>query len=147
MSNVLRIGCLSVKPGAKAFGKLNAGERTDGSPLDIPLILINGARSGPKLGLFAGIHADEYNGIETLRRVTLSVDPKELKGSIIMVPVANIMAFQARDRISPIDHKNLNRDFPGDPNGSITDRLAHKLFSEIMSQVDYFIDFQTVALF
>ncbi len=129
-----------MESGDKSFGKLNIGERTDGSPLDIPLILMNGDKPGPRLGLFAGIHADEYNGIEALRRVTLNIDPQELSGSMIMVPVANLMSFQARDRISHIDYKNLNRVFPGDPDGSVTDRLAYKLLSEIVSQVDYLID-------
>jgi predicted deacylase len=140
MSGVLKVGPVSVAPGTKGFGKINIGERTDGSGIDLPIIALNGAKPGPRLGLWAGVHADEYNGVETIRRITSLVNPNDIRGSVVALPMANPTALEAKDRISHVDYKNLNRAFPGDREGSLTDRLAQKLFDEIIRKVDYLVD-------
>jgi predicted deacylase len=94
-----------------------------------------------------GIYATEYCGIEAASRMYRDFDPKELAGRIIIIPVVNLPSFQFRTPmfkltagISPMDGKSINSVFPGDPNGSVTEVIAHHLFSKIIVKADYHID-------
>jgi predicted deacylase len=107
----------------------------------IPLVLINGARSGRRVGITAGIHGAEYVSIAALRRVALELDPAQVDGSVVAVLTANPAAFAARSiYLNPLDRKNLNRVFPGDAAGTASDRLADWLYRNVIAPADLFID-------
>jgi uncharacterized protein len=99
-----------------------------------------GAGDGPTLGLVAGIHGDEPLGVETLRRFVTELDPDSFAGELVVLPVANAYAFQALTRNTPLDMNNLNRVFPGDPNGMLTDQLARAIVDVLVPRCDYLID-------
>jgi len=124
-----------------------AGERAEGwlaVPAGIeapPVIVINGTRPGPALAVIAGIHASEYAGVEAALRFAAAVEPEALCGRLVVVPIADRAAFEARSMfLSPVDGKNLNRCFPGDPAGTPTQVLAHCIMEEVARRVDYLVD-------
>lgn len=112
-----------------------------GEGLELPYIEIHGAHDGPRLTLLAGVHGCEYAGMAALRAFIAGVDPAELHGTITAVPVVNLPAYRNRTPfVVPVDGKNLNRCFPGDPNGTYSDVLAHHVFERFIRGADYVID-------
>ncbi|MBL1293971.1 MAG: succinylglutamate desuccinylase/aspartoacylase family protein [Thiotrichales bacterium] len=116
-----------------------------GLNLPTPVLVINGKHRGQTLCLTAAIHGDELNGIEIVRRVMYDIDPKKLHGKIIGVPIVNLQGFQRASRYLP-DRRDLNRFFPGDPEGSSASRIAHSLFTEVIQHCDLLIDLHTGSL-
>ncbi|WP_439105844.1 M14 family metallopeptidase [Congregibacter sp.] len=107
----------------------------------IPVTIVHGASDGPVLALLAGIHGYEYPPITALQEIRSQLDPRQLRGTIIMVHIANMPSFLGRTiYYSPVDGKNLNRMFPGDPQGSLSQRIAHQITTEVIDQADYLID-------
>ncbi|HKG43611.1 MAG TPA: succinylglutamate desuccinylase/aspartoacylase family protein [Gaiellaceae bacterium] len=102
-----------------------------------------GRRDGPRLGLIAGIHGDEPLGVETIRRFVAELDTASFSGELFVLPVANPYAFGALTRNTTLDMSNLNRIFPGDENGMLTDQLAHAIVEQIVPNCDYMIDFHS----
>ncbi|HTF95698.1 MAG TPA: succinylglutamate desuccinylase/aspartoacylase family protein [Cellvibrio sp.] len=107
-----------------------------------PVLVVNGANPGKTLCLTAAVHGDELNGIEMIRRVIFEINPANLNGTIIGVPVANIMGFRRNSRYLP-DRRDWNRYFPGNTHGSSASRLAHSFFSKIIMQCDALVDLHT----
>lgn len=106
----------------------------------IPFALVEGDRPGPCLLVTAGIHGSEYTSIEAALRLARR-PARGLAGSILVLPVVNMGAFRARAiHVAPEDGRNLNRVFPGRPDGSFTERLAHWLVSEVYPQADACLD-------
>lgn len=112
----------------------------DGGAATIPIIVIAGARSGPSAALVAGVHGDEFEGPPALWQLAGSIRPADVAGRLIILPIAHGAAFNAGLRASPIDGVNLARVFPGDPDGTITYRLAHHLFANVVSRADLLVD-------
>lgn len=112
------------------------------TPIDIPVFVSRSEEEGPVLLLLAGLHGDEINGIEIIRRIIRNKYHKPQKGTVICVPVMNIYGFLNFSRDVP-DGKDVNRSFPGSKTGSLASRVAHRLMSEIIPQIDYGIDFHT----
>jgi predicted deacylase len=109
--------------------------------LPVPLVELLGATDGPRLTVLAGVHGCEYASMAGVRRWTRELADRELRGSVVAVPVLNLPAFWARSPfVVPEDGKNLNRCFPGDPAGTLADRLAHAVFTELISGSDALID-------
>ncbi len=134
------IGGMRVEPGTCASGYLDVPEK-DGAGTKIPVTVIHGAKPGKTLALVAGLHAYEYPPILALYRLKAKIDPKDLSGTIVMVHIANLPSFQKRTiYYSPVDWKNLNRVFPGDPNGSLSQRIAAVLVREVVSRADALLD-------
>lgn len=106
------------------------------------MLVVNGANPGKTLCLVAAVHGDELNGIEMIRRVIFDIDPSKLNGTIIGVPVANIMGFRRNSRYLP-DRRDWNRYFPGNTHGSSASRLAHSFFSKIIMHCDALVDLHT----
>ena len=107
----------------------------------IPISIFHGANDGPVLGITAGVHGYEYAPILASQQLVHRIDPTTLKGTIILIQVANVPSFLGRSPyVNPNDHKNLNRSFPGSPNGSITERIAHFITDKVIGQSDYFVD-------
>ena len=138
--NSFSIGSIEAKQGEKVEGRLIIENGIDEGTF-IPITMINGAKPGPVLTLVAGIHGTEYVPIITAQKLVKEIEPEELSGTIVIVHMANIPAFKGRSVYSsPIDHKNLNRVFPGNKNGTVSERIAYTISNQIMSRSDYFID-------
>jgi predicted deacylase len=137
--DALVIGSVSAAAGTKTFGE-NVLE-IDGAPYRLPLWVINGAAEGPTLVVTAGVHAAEYASIAAALDLGRSLDPLHLRGRVIVVPVMSVASFTARSiYVNPLDGKNLNRVFPGDPSGTASEQLAHWVFQHVITRADYFID-------
>jgi hypothetical protein len=107
---------------------------------DVPVIELTGSR-GPRLTVLAGVHGCEYAPMAAVRRWTGALAGRELRGSVRAVPVLNLPAFRARSPfVVPGDGKNLNRCFPGDPSGTVADRLAHAAFAQLIEGSDALVD-------
>jgi predicted deacylase len=109
--------------------------------IELPLFEARGSRDGPRVCLLAGVHGCEYASIEALTRFMRQLDSSALCGSVIAAPIVNMPAFRARSPfVTPGDGKNLNRCFPGDPGGTVSDVLAHHVFTELIEPADALID-------
>jgi predicted deacylase len=108
---------------------------------EIPVTTIRGKRPSPVLALIAGNHGYEYPPIVALQRLRGLIDPATLAGTVVMVHVANMPSFLGRTvYFSPVDGKNLNRVYPGSPNGTISERIAYAITTEIIEPSDYVLD-------
>jgi predicted deacylase len=109
--------------------------------LDVPVVEITGSADGPLLTVIAGVHGCEYAPMAAVRRWTRSLEGRDLRGRVRAVPVLNLPSFRARTPfVVPDDGKNLNRCFPGDPAGTLSDRLAHAAFTQLIVGSDAYID-------
>lgn len=107
----------------------------------VPIIAIGGVNDGPRVAITAGIHGAEYVAIEAARRIGMGVDPRHLHGCLVVVPIVNTASFHARSIYrSGLDNENLNRVFPGDPDGLPSQVLADWLFRTIMQPSQFYID-------
>lgn len=107
----------------------------------LPISIINGKEKGKVFTIVAGIHGYEYPPILAVQEVLKEINPNELKGTLIILPIANIGAFYQRSiRVNRDDNKNLNYIFPGNENGTISDRLADYITREIIPNSDIFLD-------
>jgi len=120
----------------------SATELFEGVPVSTPVLVVNGALPGPVLCLTAAVHGDELNGIEMVRRVMHNLDPSRLAGSVIGVPIVNVQGFRRGSRYLP-DRRDLNRYFPGNPNGSAAARIAHSFFTNVVAHCDALVDVHT----
>jgi predicted deacylase len=108
--------------------------------LDVPVIELTGS-AGPRLTVLAGVHGCEYAPMAAVRRWTRALAARDLRGSVRAVPVLNLPAFRARSPfVVPDDGKNLNRCFPGDPAGTMADRLAYAAFTQLIEGSDALVD-------
>jgi hypothetical protein len=140
MSERIVIQNLQVESGSKKLGYI-AAAKTPSSVVQMPIMIINGAKKGPKLSVTAGVHGCEYTGIVGLGRLFRSVDPKNVSGAVIAAPVVNVPSFENRTPyVCPVDMQNLNRIFPGRPDGTVGFQLAHTAFNEVISRCNYHID-------
>lgn len=106
----------------------------------IELFECHGSSVKPRVVITAGVHGDEYEGAVAVAEVARSLRPADLAGSVVCLPIANPTAFSAGQRTTPGDGKNLARTFPGNPEGTETERLAAHLWSEVVRDADYLID-------
>ena len=120
----------------------SASQNFAGMHLNTPVLVAHGSKPGKTFCLAAAVHGDELNGIEIVRRVVYSVDPKKLTGTLIGVPIVNLHGFQRASRYLA-DRRDLNRHFPGATDGSSASRIAHSFFSEIIKKCDALADLHT----
>jgi len=103
----------------------------------IPVDVIVGSAPRPRVVAVAGIHGDEREGPAALAEAWVRIPPDRLAGTLVLVPVANVDAFRAGRRTSPVDDVDMNRVFPGRSDGSRTERIAHRLFTEVIAGADF----------
>lgn len=111
-----------------------------GLSLRAPIFVVNGGRKGPVLWVVSGLHGDEYDSCIAAEKITSIVTPRRLRGTLVTLPVANIPAWQSRSYESPDDKEDMSYAFPGDPLGSRTRQIAHRIFSEITPRCDVLVD-------
>jgi len=124
----------------------SASEIFEGISTETPVLIVNGRQAGPTLCLTAAIHGDELNGIEMVRRVLHELDPEKLHGAVIGIPIVNLQGFRRGSRYLP-DRRDLNRYFPGNPQGSSAARIAYSFFEEIILQCDTLVDLHTGSFY
>lgn len=139
------INGISIKPGTRTTVELPAGRLYTQAPMSIPVHVIRGKKSGPRLFISAAIHGDEINGVEVIRRLLKHSALKRLRGTIIAVPIVNIHGLISHSRYLP-DRRDLNRSFPGTDNGSLAARLANLFMQEIVRNSTHGIDLHTGAI-
>lgn len=127
--------------GAKQKGFINVALSPNGSWIRIPVFVVQGDQQGPVLMVDACTHGDEYEGAEAIIQAVQSLDPAKMRGTFIGVPALNFEAFCANSRVSPIDHTNLNRIFPGNSNLFITHRVANAYMQRLVPLADCIITF------
>lgn len=115
------------------------------SPVNVPVQIIHGHREGPTAFVSAAVHGDELNGIEIIRRLLNHRSLKSLRGTLIVVPIVNVLGIMERTRYLP-DRRDLNRSFPGNPNGTLASRLANLFMTEVVRGCDFGIDLHTAAI-
>ncbi len=115
------------------------------TPLDMPVEVIHGRWQGPVLLVCAGIHGDELNGIEIIRRLRTLATLNRLHGTLVLVPVVNLFGFLRQSRYLP-DRRDLNRGFPGSETGSVTARTANIFFRSVVARCTHIIDLHTAAV-
>lgn len=138
----LRLLGSEVEAGSKARLEWKASQSFSGSEVVSPVLVAHGIRQGPRLCLTAAVHGDELNGVEIVRRIANALDPAEMSGSVIAVPIVNLFGFSRNSRYLP-DRRDLNRYFPGSPRGSIAARMAHGFFENVVRHCDALVDFHT----
>lgn len=139
------IGGTEVAPGERATIDLPLARVYSHLDLNMVVQVVRGKRSGPTLCVSAGIHGDEINGVEIVRRLLRQKSLSRLRGTLIAVPVVNVFGFIQQTRYLP-DRRDLNRSFPGSDHGSLAARLAHLFMNEVIAHCDYCIDLHTAAV-
>jgi len=133
-----------IKPGERKQVRLKVSESFVSANTYIPLTVLRGKSSGPRVLITAAIHGDELNGIEIVRRLIYELNYERLKGILVCVPVVNIFGFQNATRYLT-DGKDLNRCFPGDPSRWSQGRYASIVYNELVKKCDFVIDLHTAA--
>ncbi|MSP81896.1 MAG: succinylglutamate desuccinylase/aspartoacylase family protein [Alphaproteobacteria bacterium] len=111
----------------------------------MPVQVVQGTRPGARLFVCAALHGDEINGVEIIRRLLAAPELDGLGGTLVAIPIVNVFGFLAGSRYLP-DRRDLNRSFPGSPNGSLAGRLAHVFLREILDRCSHGIDLHTGAI-
>jgi len=145
LSSESKIAGATVKRGSKTRSYLRVGpffyqKMHIRNYVMIPFTVIRGAKDGPTLVQTAGCHPTEYAGIDATIRLSNGIKPEELKGTYIAVPCVNIPGFYERTYINPIDEKNIQGNYPGRTDGTISDLMAYKVFNELVLKANYFLD-------
>lgn len=133
------LGTARAAPGEGDTGWLAIGEGRHGDTVRIPVAVINGASEGETLYVQAASDGDELNGVGVIRRVVPQLDPAELTGTLLIVGIANIFGYDRAEHRNPLDNTKLNRTYPGDEDGTSTERIAAATFNAA-KQADYILD-------
>ncbi len=135
----LTVGSVSARPGELVSGYLDVPDGVD-EGTRIPVSVANGTRPGAVLALIAGTHGYEYTSVVALPRLLARLDPRRMKGAVILVHLANPPAFFERRIYYNSDGKNLNRVYPGKADGTQTERIAHALTREVIEKATHLVD-------
>lgn len=138
------LGPVKVRAGSRQEVSLPVSRLITGAEVSLPVHVLHGRQDGPTVWISAAIHGDEVVGIEVVRRVLEQLSPRALHGTLIAVPIVNVIGVMTGDRYLP-DRRDLNRSFPGAPRGSLASRIAHLLMREVISACDVGIDLHTAA--
>ena len=140
------LGGIEVPPGSRKTIDLPMARLYTHSEVSLPVHVVHGKQSGPVLFVSSGIHGDEINGVEIIRRLLKSRSLSRIKGTLLAVPIVNPFGFIQRSRYLP-DRRDLNRSFPGSSKGSLASRIAHLFMQEIVQRSTHGIDIHTGSNF
>lgn len=145
MAEDITIAGVTIRPGTKTSVPLRICRQRNGSDLQLQVNVINGSETGSKLFLSFGLHGSEWSQLEYLEEIISTVDPEEVKGTIMGISIANPIAFSyhytTRNTPDESDDSDLNRVFPGTPNVWVTGQIAYQITKHILSKTDYLMDF------
>lgn len=143
---VLQIGTATSRAPGVAKGFLKTADLPDGCPIQIPVVIVRGALAGPTLWLHGCVHGNEYCGTFIIHELLRSIRPSDLAGTIVALPILNLTAFEKNQRMSPFEGYgggDLNRCFPGQAGGSLTQQIAHVIYTPLRQYASYLVDFHT----
>ncbi|KAA1415463.1 succinylglutamate desuccinylase/aspartoacylase family protein [Nocardioides humilatus] len=138
------IGNVRVRAGSERDVELPITRLVTGGDASLPVRVVHGREEGPTVWVSGAIHGDEVIGVEVIRELILTLSAKEFRGTLVAVPVVNVLGFMTGDRYLP-DRRDLNRMFPGSPRGSLASRIAHLFMKEVVSKCEVGIDVHTAA--
>jgi len=134
------VGTATASRGQKVYGVIKVPAGSDAG-YDIPVAVVHGAKPGPVLAVVAGSHGSEYASIIAVEDLIGVVNPANVSGTLILVPIVNIPSFERiTPHVNPTDNKSMNRYYPGDPKGTQTDRASYMMTKEVVSKCDHLID-------
>lgn len=134
------VGSATAARGQKATGTIEVPAGSDAA-LSIPVAVVHGAKPGPVLALVAGSHGTEYTSIIALEKMIGMLNPAEISGTVIIVPLINIQSFEQKvPHVNPVDKKSMNRFYPGKMDGTQTDRASYLITKQVVEQCDHLID-------
>lgn len=135
-----------IAPGTVSSFLVEVSESYTTHPVRIPATVVGGRKPGPVCFVTAAIHGDELNGVGAVRRLLAEVKPRrqELRGVLVCMPLVNVLGFHVHSRYLP-DRRDLNREFPGNPDGSMSARIAHAIWSKVIHRCDYGLDLHTAG--
>ena len=134
------VGNASAVRGQKVTGTIEVPSGVDAG-LSIPVAVIHGAKPGPVLAVVAGSHGTEYTSIIALEKLIAMLNPAEISGTVIVVPLINIQSFEQKvPHVNPVDKKSMNRFYPGKIDGSQTERASYLITKQVVEQSDHLID-------
>ena len=137
----LTVGTATAEMGQKATGTIDVAASGDAAT-QIPVVVIRGAQPGPTLTLVSGAHGTEYASIIALEGLIGSLDPAQISGTVIILPLVNIPSFQQKvPHVNPVDNKSMNRFYPGKEDGTQTERASYLITKQVVDRCDYLIDF------
>ena len=134
-----------IRPGESRDIHLTVSESSSGMQARVPIHVSRAEPPGPVVSITAALHGDEINGTGVVRELVTDATLRLKRGSLILIPVLNLLAFDRHSRYLP-DRRDLNRSFPGDPLGSLAARMANTIFEEIIHRSDFVIDLHTAAV-
>src|SRR5215510_11802537 len=134
------VGSATAARGQKVTGTIEVPPGVDAG-LSIPVAVIHGAKPGPVLAVVAGSHGTEYTSIIALEKLITTLNPAEISGTVIIVPLINIQSFEQKvPHLNPVDKKSMNRWYPGKMDGTQTDRASFLITKQVVEQCDHLID-------
>src|SRR6266487_3157255 len=134
------VGTASAASGQKATGYLAVPAGVDAAT-NIPVVLVNGAKPGKVLALVSGAHGTEYASIIAIEKLIGDLDPAQVTGTVIFVPLVNVPSFEQKvPHVNPVDGKSMNRFYPGRPDGTQSERAAYAITKNVVEQCDHLID-------
>ena len=135
------VGTATAAVGQKAFGTIEVPPGSDAAA-SIPVAVLRGAKPGPVLALVSGLHGTEYASIIALEKLIQSLDPGQISGTVIILPLVNIPSFEQKvPHVNPVDGKSMNRFYPGKADGTQTERALFAITRQIVERCDYLIDY------
>jgi len=136
----ITVGTATAAVGQKANGFIDVPAGTDAAT-HIPVVVFRGAKPGPTLAIVSGSHGTEYASIIAVERLIAKLDATKLSGTVILVPLVNILSFEQKvPHVNPIDNKSMNRFYPGKMDGTQTDRVSFLITQQVVDKSDYLID-------
>jgi len=133
----LQVGSIVSMPSRTVTGFMDVPAGVD-EGTRIPVAIIQGTKPGPVLALVAGSHGTEYASIIALEKLIEELDPAEVAGTVIILPLVNIASFEQRvPHVNPVDHKSMNRFYPGKPDGTQTERASWLITRDGTRYLDY----------
>lgn len=142
---MIRVFNHEIKEGERAYFTVPAGELAHKAVVQLPVIVVAGKKEGPVLWINGTVHGDELNGSYAAWELSGEIDPEQLAGTLVVTPICNPIAFECRNKISAIDNMDMDTAFPGDPEGMMTQRIAHMIYREIKANAGAVISFHTMA--
>jgi predicted deacylase len=142
----IEVGSAKADGPGRFEGTLKVGVLPDGAPVEIPVVIVRGHEPGPVLWMHACVHGDEYCGTFNVHAFLRTLDPNEVHGAVIALPILNLTAFRSYQRMSPFEGFNsgdMNRCFPGRANGGFTEQMAFAVYNELKRYATHLIDFHT----
>ncbi len=135
------VGTATAAPGQKADGYIEVPAGVDAGT-NIPVVVVNGTKPGPVLALVTGAHGTEYVSIIAVEKLIGELDPAQVSGTVILLPLVNIASFEQKvPHVNPVDNKSMNRYYPGKIDGTQTDRVLYWITKDVVESCDYLIDY------